>query len=192
MTFCVYLTHPEVRIDPDIPVPEWGLSEIGRLRAGKARESDWASSIRHVFSSEERKAIETAEIFAVPFGIPVQISNEFHENDRSSTGFLPPKEFEGVADLFFANPDVSIRGWERARDAQARIVDAVSKAVANLPEEEPVLFSGHGGVGTLLKCHLLGVPISRCHDQNGGGHYFVFKKTDLATQSAEALDWIRL
>lgn len=27
-----------------------------------------------------------------------------HENDRSATGFLPPPEFEAVANQFFANP----------------------------------------------------------------------------------------
>ncbi len=24
------VTHPEVRVEPDVPVPEWGLSEAGR------------------------------------------------------------------------------------------------------------------------------------------------------------------
>lgn len=37
------------------------------------------------------------------------------ENDRSSTGFLPPEEFEVVADAFFAQPGVSVRGWETAQ-----------------------------------------------------------------------------
>ena len=46
------------------------------------------------------------------------------ENDRSATGFLPREEFWATADLFFAHPTESIRGWERAIDAQARIVAA--------------------------------------------------------------------
>ena len=44
------------------------------------------------------------------------------ENDRSSTGYLPKAEFEAVADAFFARPEESVRGWERAVDAQRRIV----------------------------------------------------------------------
>jgi hypothetical protein len=48
-----------------------------------------------------------------------------HENDRSATGFLPPDEFETVANRLFAEPLVSIRGWERAIDAQLRIVREV-------------------------------------------------------------------
>ena len=40
-----------------------------------------------------------------------------------------------------------------------------------------VLFVGHGGVGTLLLCALLGVPISRAYDQGpgGGGNVFAFR-----------------
>lgn len=192
MSYCVYLTHPEVAIDPEVPVPDWGLSDIGRERAEKATSLSWASDIRHVISSRERKAVETAEIFASPLGLtPIAIA-AMHENDRSATGFLPPDEFEHVADAFFTVPDTSIRGWERARDAQHRIVEAVRDALKHIPDAEPVLLSGHGGVGTLLKCHLMGVPISRVHDQSGGGHWYRFAKTDIETCSATGLDWVRL
>jgi hypothetical protein len=30
-----YLTHPQVQIDPAIPVPQWSLSPIGADRAGQ-------------------------------------------------------------------------------------------------------------------------------------------------------------
>ena len=101
-----------------------------------------------------------------------------HENDRSSTGFLPPHEFERVADTFFAAPDTSVRGWETARAAQARIVAEVTACIALYPEGD-VLFVGHGAVGTLLWCHLAGVGIDRRHDQPaGGGNWFSFRDDD--------------
>ena len=31
--FGVYVTHPQVLIDPAVPVPDWGLSPLGRGRA---------------------------------------------------------------------------------------------------------------------------------------------------------------
>ena len=37
---------------------------------------------------------------------------------------MPPEEFEYTADLFFAHPEESIRGWERASDAQRRVMVA--------------------------------------------------------------------
>ncbi|WP_417679222.1 histidine phosphatase family protein [Roseibium sp.] len=192
MSFCVYLTHPEVAIDPEVPVPDWGLSDLGRSRARLAIDQPWAPVIRHVVASGERKAVETAEIFASAFGLPVRKIDAMHENDRSSTGFLPPERFEPMADAFFANPTSSVRGWEPAADAQTRIVEAVHAVLAAIPKDDPVLFAGHGGVGTLLKCHLLNTPISRAYDQTGGGHWYLFTRQQFAEQSAEALDWIRL
>ncbi|WP_430513707.1 histidine phosphatase family protein [Pannonibacter phragmitetus] len=189
---CVYLTHPEVQIDPAVPVPEWGLSETGRQRAQRAPFLSWAAGIHHVVSSGERKAIETAEIFAAARGLAVTIVEATHENDRSATGFLPPAEFEDVANAFFAEPEVSVRGWERAIDAQARITGAVRSVLAAVPETDGVLFCGHGAVGTLLKCHLLGLPIDRAHDQRSGGNWYAFDPQDLDRREASGLDWIAL
>lgn len=28
--FAVYVTHPQLRIDPDVAVPRWGLSDVRR------------------------------------------------------------------------------------------------------------------------------------------------------------------
>ncbi len=170
MTVAYYLSHPQVQIDPAVPVPEWGLSDAGRARLATLAGAGWLGTVRRIVSSDERKAIETAEaLMPMTDGARVEILPGFHENDRSATGFLPPAEFEATADAFFAAPEQSVRGWERAADAQARIVGAVDAALAD--GEAPVLFVGHGGVGTLLKCHLKGEPIARTADQAAeGGH----------------------
>jgi broad specificity phosphatase PhoE len=179
VTFALYITHPQVKIDPQIAVPLWGLSEIGRKRTEDAVALGWPKEIGRFVSSEETKAIETAEILAEAAGISIEIADDMHENDRSATGFLPPPEFEKAADWFFANPDESFKGWERAIDAQARIVSAVEKILADHDPTVPIAFIGHGGVGTLLKCHLAGTPISRDRDQpGGGGNLFRFTLAD--------------
>lgn len=181
MTFGLYITHPQVRIDPDVPVPQWGLSDIGRARAEQASHSGWARKLGRIISSGETKAIETAEIFAKAAGVAIEIAHDTHENDRSATGFLPPPEFEKAADWFFANPDQSFKGWERARDAQVRIVSAVNRILADHDPDVPIAFVGHGGVGTLLKCHLAGRAIGRDRDQPpGGGNLFCFGLADRA------------
>ncbi|MCA1299914.1 histidine phosphatase family protein [Stappia indica] len=187
---CIYLTHPEVRIDPAVPVPEWGLSERGLQRARAGLRQPFVADLRHIVSSNERKARETAGVFAERLALPVLVDEAMHENDRSATGYLPPEEFEQVADRFFAEPTASVRGWERAADAQARIVSRVGAHLARIPEDEAVLFVGHGGVGTLLKCHLCGLPISRLGDQPaGGGGFFVFSRKAVTGQDAGALVW---
>lgn len=168
MRYLHYLTHPQVAIDPAVPVPDWGLSTLGRQRAGFFAALPLVRDIGQIVSSAEKKAVETAEIVATGIGVSVSILEHTHENDRSATGFLPPEEFERVADQFFAAPLISVRGWERAVDAQARIVSVVDALLADGSAGD-LLMVGHGGVGTLLYCHLAGLTIDRAHDQAGGG-----------------------
>src|SRR6266436_1742756 len=174
-----YLTHPQVKIDPSVPVPSWGLSAVGRARTETLAETGWLSGTMQIISSGERKAVETAEIIAGRLNIAVEVREAMHENDRSATGFLPPNEFEAIADQFFAHPFVSIRGWERAIDAQLRIVREVEHILARNRAGD-VLFIGHGAVGTLLFCHYAGLAIDRAYDQPaGGGYCFAFVKDGL-------------
>ena len=183
-----YLTHPQVNVDPAIPVPSWGLSEVGRARTEAVAGTGPLSATTQIVSSRERKAIETAEIIAAKLNVDVELREAMHENDRSATGFLIPDEFEAVAHQFFAQPHTSIRGWERAIDAQLRIVREVEHVLArNRPGD--VLFVGHGGVGTLLYCHYSGFAIDRAYDQPaGGGHFFALTKDDRRVQHS----WYRL
>ncbi len=171
-----YLTHPQVAIDAAVPVPLWGLSDVGRKRTQALAASGAFAGTGRIVSSGETKAIETARMLADALGVALETREAMHENDRSATGFLPPPEFEATADRFFAEPDVSIRGWETARDAQARIVREAN-AVLAMPSEGDLLFVGHGGVGTLLLCHLMRWSIARTQDQppNGGGNVFAFE-----------------
>ncbi|OBZ96905.1 phosphoglycerate mutase [Pararhizobium polonicum] len=184
--FGIYLTHPQIRMEPDVPVPRWGLSDIGKARSEAAARCDWAKALTRIVSSDETKALETAAILAGAGGIQVEVLAHAGENDRSATGFLVPDEFEKAANWFFANPQDSFNGWERAIDAQKRIVTAVTSVLDRHDPARPIAFVGHGGVGTLLKCHLAGLPIARSHDQPaGGGNLFAFALAD----RSPACDW---
>jgi broad specificity phosphatase PhoE len=132
------------------------------------RSAPWIATVRHIMSSDETKAVETADIVARACGLEVEVREGMGENDRSSTGFLPPAEFEAIADQFFASADQSARGWATARAEQARIVAAIDN-VLGTHRDGDILFVGHGAVGALNLCHLLHVPISRSLDQPGGG-----------------------
>jgi broad specificity phosphatase PhoE len=115
--------------------------------------------------------LEAAEILARQLRLPVQVAQALGENNRYATGFLPPAEFEEVANAFFAHPEESVRGWERAVDAQARIKMAVSDITRHAPVGDIAIVS-HGAVGTLLFCALTGQPVSRHFDQPFQGHYW--------------------
>lgn len=185
MTYALYVTHPEVVIDPAVPMPRWGLSPKGRARAEAFARHPLIAGLSRIVSSDETKALELAQILAGPYGTLVESGENFGENDRSATGFLPPEKFEATADSFFANPDESILGWETARVTQRRIVTAVSAVLDRQDSVRPIAFTGHGAVGTLLKCHLGGRKISRDEDQRrvgdpGGGNVLVIRLADRA------------
>jgi broad specificity phosphatase PhoE len=172
----VFITHPDVLIDPAVPVPQWPLSERGLARMRAGLQQPWVSAIRAVYCSTEQKARDGAAILAGHLGLPVTEIAALGENDRSATGFLAPPEFEQMADAFFAQPEVSICGWERAADAQSRIVSAVRSLAAADTSDGLIAIVSHGAVGTLLYCHLAGVPIARQWDQppNRGGNFYPF------------------
>lgn len=175
----LYVTHPQVQIDANVPVPLWGLNGEGRRRALDFAARGVVPAGSMIFSSRETKAMQLADILAEAAGSLVLSDHLMGENDRSATGFLPPNLFEEMADRFFAKPGSSAEGWERAVDAQERIVATISTAMASVPEGTPAVFCGHGAVGTLLKCHVGGRPISRSEDQSrhahrGGGNCFTF------------------
>jgi broad specificity phosphatase PhoE len=180
-----FITHSDVVIDPAIPVTDWRLSPRGRERMTRMLALPWMPGVRAVWCSTERKARDAARILAAHLDLPVGELMELGENDRSATGYLPRAEFEIVADLFFAHPDRSVRGWERAADAQHRILAAVDRVLAaSARRGGDIAIVSHGGVGTLLLCHLRGAAIGRQHDQppNNGGNYFAF---DAKTQALE-------
>ena len=167
----IFITHPEVVVDPLIDVRRWRLSDVGLARMRVFADSPVVADVTSVWASSEAKAIEAAGILAARFGGEVQVDEELGENDRSATGFLPPEEFERVADAFFAEPEKSVRGWERAVDAQRRIKGAVERILARHRGGD-IAVVAHGAVGSLLLCSCLGQPISRTADQPFQGHYW--------------------
>lgn len=176
MSRILFVTHPEVDADPAVPVPDWPLSERGRERMRLFAEGPDVRGVRAVWSSRERKAIEAAELLGAQLALRPEPLEQLAENDRSSTGYLPPELFEPAVHAFFGEPLLSHRGWETAAAAQQRICDALETVLARSPAEGDVAIVSHGAVGTLLLCKLKGAAIHRAEDQPGQGHWFAFDR----------------
>jgi broad specificity phosphatase PhoE len=190
MTSLYFITHPDVLIDPNVPIPDWPLSPRGRDRMRTMLTQPWIPTLGAVWCSTERKAIDGATIIADAIGTPPRLLAALGENDRSSTGYLPRVEFEATADAFFANPRDSIRGWEKAIDAQHRIVAAIATVQAQTPADHDIAVISHGGVGALLLCHLKQRMISRTEDQPGtnGGNFYCFDRETYSLRHG----WMRI
>ena len=167
----LFISHPEVILDPDLPITSWSLNATGYARAQAFAASPEMQDVTRIVSSAENKALQTARIFANRLGLSATVDHRLGENDRSATGYLPPEEFEAAACAFFANPDDSFRGWETAVAAQKRITEAIVQ-LCGLHRQGDLAVVSHGAVGTLLYCALTQEPISRDFDQPGQGHYF--------------------
>lgn len=176
MTRVHFLTHPDVIIDPTVPIPDWPLSPLGEERLRGALNGPCFKGITALHSSTERKAIDATHIIADALTLPFQRHADLGENDRSSTGYLPREEFEHTADQFFNDPTQSVRGWTPAANEQARMVKAVRRICAEAKTDGTILVISHGAVGALLIADLLDRPISRSFDQpgDGGGNWFAF------------------
>jgi hypothetical protein len=82
-----YLTHPQVKIDPAVPVASWGLSDVGRTHTETLAATAWLSGTTQIISSGERKAIETAEIIGGELNVTIEVREAMHENDRQPQAF---------------------------------------------------------------------------------------------------------
>lgn len=167
-----YITHAQVQIDPHVPVPEWSLSSDGAERIRTMLRQPWVADIGRIISSAETKALETAQILADHLRLEVEVREQTGETDRSATGYVPHERHEELANQFFAEPTQSAQGWERAIDVQQRMVEATKDLLGHV--EADIALVGHGAAGTLLFCYLAKLPISRTHDQPGGGHYWTW------------------
>ena len=175
MSRVLFVTHPEVHEEPARPVTEWELTERGRERMRQFAEGPDVRGVGAVWSSRGRTAADAAAILARQLGVKRQTLEQLAENDRSSTGHLPPELLEPAVHAFFREPLLSHRGWETAAAAQERIADAMETVLARSPAGDVAIVS-HGGVGTLLLCRLKGTAIGRAEDQPGQGHWFAFDR----------------
>lgn len=171
----IYISHPEVVIDPEVPVPDWGLTPLGRVRMARLAQGPVLKNITSVWSSTERKATDGALILGAALNLDPQAREDLGEHDRSATGFVSHPRFEELVEAFFANPGESVEGWETAWAAQARIISAIREIAGTTPPGD-IAIVAHGGVGALLRAHLAGVEISRDFDQPGQGHWFSFDR----------------
>ena len=90
----LYVTHPEVVIDPTVPSTEWRLSPEGRARAERFAARALLPKGARIIASTERKTMETAAILSG--GQPFESDDMLRENERSATGYVGPETVRRV------------------------------------------------------------------------------------------------
>lgn len=67
------ISHPEVVIDPNTPVPRWHLSSVGIERMRRFAAETMFDDLCSVWASTETKAIEAAGVLAARHGLGVHV-----------------------------------------------------------------------------------------------------------------------
>jgi broad specificity phosphatase PhoE len=146
------IRHGRPVVDPMTRGPEWELDPtrvaeihiLGEALPATARRAAW-------FSSDERKAVATAELLTDLAVLPVP---GLREAGRSS--FLPDRTvfIEAVTRGLQHPATAALPGWEPLEQTRLRVAAAAAAVVTQA--EGDVVLVGHGTAWTLLVSDLLG------------------------------------
>ncbi|MFB6144754.1 MAG: histidine phosphatase family protein [Candidatus Nanohaloarchaea archaeon] len=145
-----FLRHFSTEVDPETPQAEWGLSEEGRKQQQEFVENnDFEHDV--VYSSPEKKALETAQKISEKEDVPLIVSSDLKEVDRSEEGFIEEHEeyVEMVKEFLNGSPGFA---WEEFEEVRLRL-----KSFAETVEDEKdVLAVTHGMILSTFLPELFG------------------------------------
>lgn len=143
-------------ISSDIP-----LTELGRRQAHEAAQRIARRFKPHlIISSPFARARQTSEIIAAELQLPIEIVHELHERDLGS---LKGHSYDALREAVRQDPRYDPKqGWlwrpeggESYEDVRQRVVGAIERLRARLPDHEVVIVS-HGGVMLSVWAHVTG------------------------------------
>ena len=177
----VLVKHSMPEIERDKPASAWNLGEVGRRRSEllAARLSEFSPEV--IWSSSEPKAIETGQIVADEFSVPVEIADGLEEHHRDNVPFLSKEVFEEAVERFFRCPDRLVLGTETAEQASNRFVAAIDKVI-DAGQADSIVVT-HGTVMTLYAASLAGVQTMAFWHRLGLPSYVVLTVPDMRIES---------
>ncbi len=137
---------------PARPSREWVLGDEGRALAARLGERLAGEGIVRFAASAEPKARATAEIMAAALGVPCEVVEGLHEQEREGAPFFAtPADFDAIMRDFFARPAERVFGQETADEAHARYAAALERTIARAGDDDGSLaVVSHGTVMTLF------------------------------------------
>ena len=153
--YLILVKHSVPEIEEGRPASTWRLSKEGQLRAHQLALELERYTPEAIFSSEEPKASETAEILARHFQLDLKTVPDLREHDRSNVAYLAHDAFQALVRKFFRHPDQQVFGSETADEAHARFYRAVH-SILNEHKHSTVLVVSHGTVISLFVARLTG------------------------------------
>ncbi|PKO14044.1 MAG: hypothetical protein CVU39_15800 [Chloroflexi bacterium HGW-Chloroflexi-10] len=150
MSNLLLIKHALPIVQPAIPAQFWELSQAGLLSCHQFSQQLRAYNLQTIYSSDEPKAVQTANELGKHLNLSVSQAKDLHEHRRlTSDYFEHHADFESTIQAFFDQPDIRVFGAETAAQALSRFHAAVSSIVSANPQQDIAIVS-HGTVITLL------------------------------------------
>jgi broad specificity phosphatase PhoE len=127
------------------------LNELGRRQAAELAERLAETELDALYSSDLRRAYETAEIISGAKGLEITAEPDLREMDVGSWSGLTSEE---IATHF---PEMTYHDGEQREAFDDRIIGVLYR-IAGAHEGGHVLVVTHGGVVRALERHLFGEP----------------------------------
>jgi len=140
------------------------LNEIGRQQAAHMQKRLAAQSPAAIVASDLRRAWQTAEILALPYGLVPTADprlREMHFGAWEGLTYAEVQATDGASlTAWQANP---LQASPPGGEGLAKVAERLQSFLGDLAErpEATVLLVGHRGAMRVLLCLLLGVPIER-------------------------------
>lgn len=151
-----FLRHGRTKVDRNVPISKWVLSETGEVQAKQLVQEDVFKDVDLIFSSTEEKAYQTALPIAQSLGKEVIRLEEIVELNRDNGVFLQVEEYEKTIKQCLENSDESFNNWETATHALERFERKIEE-LDNQYQNKKILVVGHGFTINLYFAKLLGV-----------------------------------
>jgi broad specificity phosphatase PhoE len=136
--------HARSKVDRSTSPAAWGLTDRGRAEAAALAHRLENSGIDLVVSSDELKAIETADVVAGAFGIAHRVDEGLREQGGAHSQWVETEaDFVRLVEDAFARPDEVVIGNESMDAAAKRFEDSLRP---RLERAENVMVVAHGRV----------------------------------------------
>lgn len=137
------LRHGETKVDGNVPVSRWVLTEKGENQAKQRAEEGIFDEVELIFSSAEEKAYQTAKPIAEKLKKPIERVEELNELDRDKGAFMEADDYEKAVEECLKNPSEPINNWETASNALERFAKKIDELDRKY-ENKIILIVGHG------------------------------------------------
>lgn len=148
------IRHSKPCISDDLSYRDWPLSHEGRKLAVRAAEFVAEFKVSRIYSSDERKALETAKTIGQRLGVDVEVEPDLREHDRTGVPWRDSATRQRELKALFANPSDVVFGGESGSQALRRLTAAIDRVTVRTPG--PWVLVTHGTIMALYLAKLTG------------------------------------